>query len=60
MQSFRHYLDKNSYFKKKININYKVVKGNFDKELNEKGGLRCEILNDGEIKIDDIIKGKDD
>lgn len=30
---FRHYLDKNSSFKNKVNINYKVVKGDFDKEL---------------------------
>ena len=30
---FRHYLDKNSKFKKKINISYKVVEGDFEEEL---------------------------
>ena len=38
----------------------KLKQNNFVKELIKKGGLRCEILNDGEIKVDDIIKGKDD
>jgi len=30
---FRHYLDKNSKFKQKINISYKVVDGNFEENL---------------------------
>ena len=30
---FRHYLDKNSKFKQKINISYKVVDGEFEEEL---------------------------
>ena len=38
----------------------KLKQNNFVKELIKKGGLRCEILNDGEIKVDDIIKGIDD
>jgi len=30
---FRHYLDKDSSFKKKINMSYKVVEGNFEEKL---------------------------
>ena len=30
---FRHYLDKNSSFKNKVNIRYKVVDSDFDEEL---------------------------
>jgi MOSC domain-containing protein YiiM len=34
----------------------KLKKNNFIKEFLLKGGLRCEILTSGEIKVDDIIK----
>ena len=34
----------------------KLKKNNFIKEFLVKGGLRCEILTSGEIKVGDIIK----
>ena len=34
----------------------KLKQGNFIKEFVHKGGLRCEILNDGKINIGDTIK----
>ena len=34
----------------------KLKQNNFIKEFLNKGGLRCEILTDGEISIGDIIK----
>ncbi len=34
----------------------KLKQSNFVKEFLKKGGLRCEILSDGKINVDDIIK----
>ena len=42
---FRHYLDKNSKFKQKINISYKVVDGNFEEKLVPNDPLYLSIPN---------------
>ena len=34
----------------------KLKQNNFIKEFLHKGGLRCEILNDGKINVGDVIK----
>ena len=34
----------------------KLKQGNFIKEFVHKGGLRCEILNEGKINVGDVIK----
>tara|TARA_B110000116_G_C16574249_1_gene463315 strand:+ start:71 stop:508 length:438 start_codon:yes stop_codon:yes gene_type:complete len=39
-----------------IYLQEKLRKNNFIKEFQYKGGLRCEILTSGEIKVGDIIK----
>jgi len=39
-----------------IYLQEKLRKSNFIKEFQLKGGLRCEILTSGEIKVGDIIK----
>jgi len=42
---FRHYLDKNSKFKQKINISYKVVDGDFEEDLVPNDPLYLSIPN---------------
>ena len=66
---FRHYLDKNSKFKQKINISYKVVDGDFEEELvpndpmylsvpNNLPGYEDEAVMDLKTNDDDTREGK--
>ncbi len=66
---FRHYLDKNSKFKQKVNISYKVVDGDFEEELvpndpmylsvpNNLPGYEDEAVMDLKTNDDDTREGK--
>tara|TARA_B100000902_G_C27295371_1_gene909576 strand:- start:487 stop:2250 length:1764 start_codon:yes stop_codon:yes gene_type:complete len=66
---FRHYLDKNSKFKQKINISYKVVEGDFEEELvpndpmylsvpNNLPGYEDEAVMELKTNDDDAREGK--
>ena len=66
---FRHYLDKNSKFKQKINISYKVVDGDFEEELvpndpmylsvpNNLPGYENEAVMELKTNDDDAREGK--
>ena len=66
---FRHYLDKNSKFKQKINISYKVVDGGFEEDLvpndpmylsipNNLPGYENEAIMELKTNDDDAREGK--
>ena len=66
---FRHYLDKNSKFKQKVNISYKVVDGDFEEELvpndpmylsvpNNLPGYENEAVMELKTNDDDAREGK--
>ena len=56
---FRHYLDKNSNFKNKVKMTYKVVDDNFEEELLPNDPLYLAFPNnlpDGKTELNIMIK----